>query len=96
LHDDVAFAEFDRNPNFVPDNILLDVVARLGNYENCSPCRMDFVRDEIVDSLMKQQKIFYIKYYLFHDVITLVKFIIFKLKIININIYLFSYFITSI
>jgi uncharacterized membrane protein len=96
LHDDVAFAEFDRNPNFVPDNILLDVVARLGNYENCSPCRMDFVRDEIVDSLMKQQKIFYIKYYLFHGVITLVKFTIFKLKIININIYLFSYFITSI
>jgi hypothetical protein len=96
LHDDVAFAEFDRNPNFVPDNILLDVVARLGNYENCSPCRMDFVRNEIVDSLIKQQKIFYIKYYLFHDVITLVKFTIFKLKIININIYLFSYFITSI
>jgi len=27
-HDDVAFAEFDRNPNFVPDDILLDVVAR--------------------------------------------------------------------
>jgi hypothetical protein len=47
--DDVAFAEFDRNPNFVPD-----VVARLRNQENCSPCRMDFVRDEIVDSLVEQ------------------------------------------
>jgi hypothetical protein len=29
--DDVAFAEFDRNPNFVPDYILPDVVARLKN-----------------------------------------------------------------
>jgi hypothetical protein len=26
---DVAFAEFDRNPNFVPDYILPDVVAFL-------------------------------------------------------------------
>jgi hypothetical protein len=26
---DVAFAEFDRNPNFVPDYILPDVVALL-------------------------------------------------------------------
>jgi len=28
LHDDVAFAEFDRNPNFIPNDILLDIVAR--------------------------------------------------------------------
>ena len=27
--DDVALAEFDCNPNFVPDDILPDVVARL-------------------------------------------------------------------
>jgi hypothetical protein len=47
--DDVAFAEFDRNPNFVSD-----VVARLRNQENCSPCQMNFVRDEIIDSLMEQ------------------------------------------
>jgi hypothetical protein len=50
---------------------------------------MDFIRDGIVDSLMEQYKNFYIKYYLFHDVITVVKSIIFKLKTININIYLF-------
>ena len=56
--DDVEFAEFDRNPNFDPDDILPDVVARLINQENCSPCRMDFVRDEIVDRLMEQLKIF--------------------------------------
>jgi hypothetical protein len=29
--DDVAFAEFDHNPNFIPDYILHDVVARLKN-----------------------------------------------------------------
>jgi hypothetical protein len=52
--DDVTFAEFDRNPNFVPDYILSDVVARLRNQENCSPCRMYFIRDEIVDSLIEQ------------------------------------------
>jgi hypothetical protein len=51
--DNVAFAEFDRNPNFIPDDILPDIVARLRNKENCIPCRMDFVRDEIVDSLME-------------------------------------------
>jgi len=52
--DDVTFAEFDRNPNFIPDDILPDVVARLRNQEKYSSCRMNFVRDEIVDSLMEQ------------------------------------------
>jgi hypothetical protein len=51
--DDVTFVEFDHNPNFVSDDILSDIVARLKNQENCSPCRMDFIRDEIVDSLME-------------------------------------------
>jgi hypothetical protein len=27
-HDDVAFAEFDCNSNFIPNDILLDVFAR--------------------------------------------------------------------
>jgi hypothetical protein len=31
LLDDVTFAEFDLNPNFVPDYILLDVVTHLRN-----------------------------------------------------------------
>jgi hypothetical protein len=52
--DDVAFAEFDRNSNFVPDYILPDVVARLRNQENYSPCRMYFIRDGIIDSLIEQ------------------------------------------
>jgi hypothetical protein len=50
---------------------------------------MNFIRDEIVDKLMEQQKIFDIKYYLFNDIIVVVKSTIFKLKTININIYLF-------
>jgi len=61
-HDDVTFAEFDRNLNFVPDDILHDVVSRLEsydvsrleNYENCSTCRMDFVCNGIANSLMEQ------------------------------------------
>jgi len=53
LLDDVAFAEFDRNPNFIPNYILPDVVARLRNQKNCSFCQMQFIRDGIVDNLMK-------------------------------------------
>jgi hypothetical protein len=53
-YDDVSFTEFDHNFNFIPDNILLDVVANLRNYKNCSYCLLDFVRDRIVDSLMEQ------------------------------------------
>jgi len=50
LHDDVAFAEFNRNPNFVHYDILPDFVTRSKNYENCSHYRINFVRDGIVDS----------------------------------------------
>jgi hypothetical protein len=53
-YDDVAFVELDRNPNFILDDILHDIVARSGSHKNCSHCRMDFTRDEIADSLMKQ------------------------------------------
>jgi hypothetical protein len=89
-HDDVAFVEFDRNPNFVPNDILPDVVTRSGSYGKCSPCQMDFVRDRIADSLMEQQKILYIKYCLFNNEIAVVKSTIFQLKTININICFFS------
>jgi radical SAM superfamily enzyme YgiQ (UPF0313 family) len=47
---------------------------------------MNFIRDRIVDSLMETIKKIYIKYYLFQDVILIVKSTIFKLKTININI----------
>ena len=49
---------------------------------------MNFLRDEIANSLMKQLKIIYIKYCLFHDIIAIIKSIIFKLKTINIYIYI--------
>jgi hypothetical protein len=52
--DDVAFAEFDRNLNFVLDDILPDVIARLRNHEKYSHCWIYFVRDEIAHSLMEQ------------------------------------------
>jgi len=56
--DGVAFAEFDSNPNFVPHGILSNVVACLRNQENRSPCRMDFVHDEIVvDTDLSYQKV---------------------------------------
>jgi len=50
------------------------------NHENCSPYRMNFIRDEIVNKLMEQLKIFDIKYDLFNDVIVVVKSTIFKLE----------------
>jgi len=53
-HDDVAYAEFDRNPNFIPDDILPDVVAHSTSHGNCSLYRMDFVHDGIANSLMEQ------------------------------------------
>jgi hypothetical protein len=52
---------------------------------------MNFIRDEIVDKLMEQLKIFDIKYDLFNDVIVVVKSTIFKLKTFNINIYIYIY-----
>jgi hypothetical protein len=33
-HDDEAFAEFDHNSNFIPDDILHDIVARSGSHGN--------------------------------------------------------------
>ena len=42
----------DRNLKFISDDILPDV-ARLKNQENYSPCRMYFIRDGIVDSLIE-------------------------------------------
>jgi hypothetical protein len=36
FHYDVAFAEFDRNPNFILDNILPDIVAHSGSHKKHS------------------------------------------------------------
>ena len=53
-HDDVAFAKFDSNHNFVPNDILPDIVIHSGSYRICSFYWMDFVCDEIADNLMEQ------------------------------------------
>jgi len=45
--------EFDRNSNFVSDDILPDFVARSKNHGNYSPYQMNFIYDEIVDKLME-------------------------------------------
>jgi len=43
LQDDVVFAEYDRNPNFILDDFLLDIVARTDCQESQRPSHMDFV-----------------------------------------------------
>ena len=50
----MIFSEFDRNFNFVSNDILPDFVARSKNHGNCSSCPINFVRSEIVNNLMKQ------------------------------------------
>jgi hypothetical protein len=45
--------EFDRNSNFVSDDILPDFVARSKNHGTYSPYQMIFICDEIVDKLME-------------------------------------------
>jgi hypothetical protein len=53
LHDDVAFVEFDRNSNFVSNDILPDFVVRSKNHGNYNPYLMNFIHDEIIDKLME-------------------------------------------
>jgi len=50
----VIFVDFNRNFSFISDDILPDFVARSKNYGNCSSCLMNFIRDGIVNSLIKQ------------------------------------------
>jgi hypothetical protein len=45
--------KFDRNFNFISDDILPDFVARSKNHENYSPYQMNFIRGEIVDKLIE-------------------------------------------
>jgi hypothetical protein len=52
-HDDVLFVEFDRNLNFIPSDILYDIVAYSGNHGNSSLCWMNIVRDRITNNLIK-------------------------------------------
>jgi len=49
---DVAFNEFDRHPDFVLADTLTDVVTQTREHQKAS--RMDYVRDGIATSLMRQ------------------------------------------
>jgi hypothetical protein len=49
-HDNVTFIEFDFNFNFIPNNILSDIVTRSENHENYSFYRMNFIYNGIADS----------------------------------------------
>jgi hypothetical protein len=51
---DVAFMEFDRHPDFVPDDFLPDVASHSQSQEHQRSSRMDYVRDGIAASLMTQ------------------------------------------
>jgi len=52
--EDIAFREFDRHPNFVLDDFLTGVFPRSQTHGNHGPSHMDFVRDKIAASLMRQ------------------------------------------
>ena len=44
-YDDVTFTEFDRNSNFISDDVLPTIVACSRSHENCSFYLMNFIRD---------------------------------------------------
>ena len=52
--DDAVFPEYDRNPNLIHDDFLLDIVPRSAVQVSQRPSHMDFVRDGITNSLMEQ------------------------------------------
>jgi hypothetical protein len=54
LQDDVKFAEFDHNSNFVLEDFLVAIVAHLEIHGYQRPSRMNSVCDRIVNSLMRQ------------------------------------------
>ena len=51
--EDFAFTEYNRNPNFIPDNILTDVFPCLQSQGNQRSSQMNYVRNGIADSLMR-------------------------------------------
>jgi hypothetical protein len=51
---DVAFNEFDRHPDYVPDDFLTDVVPQSQTRRHQRASRMDNIHDDIATSLMGQ------------------------------------------
>jgi hypothetical protein len=54
LQDDAVFSEYNRNSNLISNDFLPDIVPRSTVQGSLRPSLMDFVRDEIVNSLMEQ------------------------------------------
>ena len=52
--DDAVFSTYDRNPNLISDDFLPDIVHCSVVQGSRKPSRMDFVLDEIANSLMEQ------------------------------------------
>jgi len=52
--DNAVFSEYNRNSNLISDDFLPDIVTRSTVQGSLRPSRMDFVRDEIANSLMEQ------------------------------------------
>ena len=50
--DDVVFVEYDSNPDYIPDELLPDVVACETSQSSRRNSRMDIVREGIANSLM--------------------------------------------
>jgi len=48
-----AFTEYDRNPNFISDDILADVFPCSQSQGNQRSSQMNYVRDGITNSLMR-------------------------------------------
>ena len=51
---DIDFVQYDCNPNYVPDDVLPDIVARDNSQGLQRPSRMNIVRDSIANSLMNK------------------------------------------
>ena len=51
---DITFAEYDSNLNFVPEDILADIVSRSNSQGSQTRSRIDLVRDGIASSLMRE------------------------------------------
>jgi hypothetical protein len=54
LQDDEVFSEYDRNSNFISDDFLSDIIPRSAIQGSQWPLHIDFVRDEIANSLIEQ------------------------------------------
>ena len=50
--DDVVFVEYDRNPDYIPDDFLPNIVACENSLSLQTSSCMDIVRDDIANSLM--------------------------------------------